>query len=82
MTSTGSLAVRRRPRRVTVSLFSIALVLLLLAAFAGACSAAAVRFGDHPPYARAVVDFAGGTIGARSVEATDPNRSTALPLSV
>jgi hypothetical protein len=73
MTSTGSLAVRRRPRRVTVSLFSIALVLLLLAAVAGASSAVAVRFGDHPPYARAVVDFAGGTIGARSVEATDPN---------
>lgn len=58
-------------RRVIVT--SVALVALLLPAVADACSAVAVRFGDHPAYARVVVDFTGGTIAMRNVEATDPN---------
>ena len=73
MSSRRSLTPCRLARRFTGTLFATALAVLLLAAVAGACIAVAVRFGDHPAYARAVVDFSGGTIGMRNVEATDPN---------
>ena len=66
-------APRRAPRRFGGILSATALVALLLAAVAGACTAVAIRFGDHPPYARAVVTFTGGTVAMRDVEATDPN---------
>jgi hypothetical protein len=65
---------RRWPaRRFTLTLFTAAIAALLLAVVAGACTAVAIRFGDHPAYVRAVVDFRGGTIGGGNVEATDPN---------
>jgi hypothetical protein len=73
MTSRHWLDSWRPARRFTVTLFTTALAVLLLAAVAGACTAVAVRFADHPAYVRAVVDFTGGTIGMRNVEATDPN---------
>ena len=56
-----------------MTFFTVAVVALLLAAVAGACTAVVVRFGDHPAYVRAVVGFTGGTIGMRNVDATDPN---------
>ena len=73
MSSRRSLTPCRSARRFTGTLFATGLAVLLLAAVAGACIAVAVRFGDHPAYARAVVDFSHGTIGMRNVEATDPN---------
>ncbi|MGZ4305456.1 MAG: Gmad2 immunoglobulin-like domain-containing protein [Solirubrobacteraceae bacterium] len=60
-------------RRFTVALLISACAALLLAAVAGACTAVGVRFGDHPAYVRAVVDFSGGSIATRNVDATDPN---------
>ncbi len=73
------MALQRSPRsgcpgrRSSVIAFLTALVVLLLAAGAVACVAVAIRFGDHPAYARAVVDFTSGTIAVRNVEATDPS---------
>ena len=64
---------RRRTRRFTTTFFATGVAALLLAAVAGACTAVAIRFGDHPAYARVVVSFTGGTIGMRNVDATDPN---------
>jgi hypothetical protein len=58
---------------LTVTLLTTALVALLVAVAAGACTAVAIRFGDHPAYVRAVVDFTGGTIALRNVDATDSN---------
>jgi Immunoglobulin-like domain of bacterial spore germination len=72
MLSRRSLTPRRLAWRFTVPSFTTALAVLLLAAAAGACTAVAVRFGDHPAYVRAVVDFTGGSIAMRNVEATDP----------
>ncbi len=51
----------------------VAIAALVSPAVAGACTAVAVRFGDHPGYVRAVVDFTGGTIGFNQVSATDPS---------
>lgn len=84
MLSSGIRASRRSARRFGVTLLTAAVLALLLAAVAGACVAVAVRFGDHPAYARAVIQFTDGTIGLGNVQATDPdpfNGSAALRVS-
>ncbi|MGZ4195133.1 MAG: hypothetical protein ACXVFQ_02010 [Solirubrobacteraceae bacterium] len=73
MSSRCSVVFRRLRRRFIVTLVAAGFAALLLAAVAGACVAVAVRFSDHPAYARAVVRFSGGTIGMGHVQATDPN---------
>jgi hypothetical protein len=68
-----SLSSRRSIRRFGVALLGAAVVGLLWVPSAGACTAVAVRFGDHPAYVRATVEFTGGTIAMGNVNATDPN---------
>ena len=56
-----------------LALITTAVAALLLAPAAGACTAVAVHFGEHPAFVRAVVDFTGESIATRNVEATDAN---------
>ena len=62
-------------RLLVTSLFALIAVLAVPSGTGASAqlTASGVRIADHPPYVRAVVDFTGGALVSREVEATDPS---------